>query len=68
MYFNDDNKHVESLHLNQDEHHSKIIEKINDTKKSFTINQNSEQTYDQHVTEYIILQKYKYMLHNVLFK
>ena len=36
-------------------------------EESITINKNLVQTYDQYVTEYSILQKYKYMLHTVQF-
>ena len=46
IYFNDEDAYAESFNLNQDEHNEKIIEKLNDTEESMTINQNSEQTYD----------------------
>ena len=58
---------MESFDFNQDEHYDKIIEKLNNTEESMTIHQNLEQTYDQYVTEYSILQKCKYMLHTVQF-
>ena len=51
--------------MNQDEHYDKIIEKSNYTEESMTINQNLEQTYDQYITDYSMLQKYEYMLHTV---
>ena len=59
---------MESFNFNQDEHYDNIIEKLNDTEESMTINQNLEQTYNQYITEYSILQKCKYKLHAVQFK
>ena len=48
IYFDDDDEHAESFNLNQDDHYSKIIEKLNDTEESMTIHQNLKQMYDQY--------------------
>ena len=47
---------------------NRIIEKLNDTEESMEINQTLEQTYDQYVIEYSILQKCNYIQHTVQFK
>ena len=52
VYFDNEDEYAESLKLNQDEHYSKIIEKLNETEELMTIHQNLEHTYDQYVTEY----------------
>ena len=77
-YFHDEDEYAEGFNFNQDGHYSKIIEKYNDKEESMTKknqwqrrindNQKLEQTYDQYVTEYSILQKCKFMLHTVQFK
>ena len=68
IYFDDEDEYLESYNFNQDEYYSKIIKKSNDTDELMIINQNLEQMYNQYVTEYSILQKYKHMLHTVQFK
>ena len=68
IYFDDGEEYVKSFNTNQNEHYEKILEKLNDTEESMTISKNLEQTYDQYVTEYGILQKCKYILHTVQFK
>ena len=47
IYFDDEDEYAESFNLNQNEHCEKIIEKLNDTEESMTINQNLEQRHNR---------------------